>query len=112
MPYKKKWHNIIDGLLLSLLLLLNTFTIIYYNQQYLPNIYRKNSRIISSLQIVLAWIPVCVMTLYVISLCFLKVKKLLKSRRTNDNYIGLPSLVDAEEERHKMSEISYKIDWN
>ncbi len=52
------------------------------------------------------------MTLYVISLCFLKVKKLLKSRRTNDNYIGLPSLVDAEEERHKMSEISYKIDWN
>ncbi len=28
MPYKKKWHNIIDGLLLSLLLLLNTFTII------------------------------------------------------------------------------------
>ncbi len=110
MPYKKKWHNIIDGLLLSLLLLLNTFTIIYYNQQYLPNSYRKNSRIISSLQIVLAWIPVCVMTLYVISLCFLKVKKLLKSRRTNDNYIGLPSLVDAEEERLKMSEISYKID--
>ncbi len=80
MPYKKKWHNIIDGLLLSLLLLLNTFTIIYYNQQYLPNSYMKNLSIIGSLQIVLAWIP------------------------------RLSSLVEAVEERDKEYETQYRRD--
>ncbi len=110
MPYKKRWHNIIDGLLLSLLLLLNTFTIIYYNQQYLPNSYMKNLSIIGSLQIVLAWIPVIAMIFYIISVCVQTFKKLLKSRKKCDPFLRLSSLVEAVEERDKEYETQYRRD--
>ena len=107
-PYKRKWHNFIDALLFSLLLLLNSMTLFNYNERGVHQHHRDIVGIISSLQVMMAWIPLNLMILYLITKGICQVKRFCLSRRADRNTIfDLSFLLDAEENRDKEYETSY-----
>ena len=107
-PYKREWHNFIDALLFSLLLLLNSMTLFNYNERVVHQHHRDIVGIISSLQVMMAWIPLILMILYLITKGICQVKSFCLSRRADRNTIfDLSFLLDAEENRDKEYETSY-----
>ena len=107
-PYKREWHNFIDALLFSLLLLLNSITIFNYNERVVRQHHRDNVGIISSLQVMMAWIPLIVMILYLIIKGICQAKSFCLSRRADRNTVfDLSFLLETEENRDKEYETSY-----
>ena len=108
-PYKRKWHNFIDALLFSLLLLLNSMTLFNYIERVVRQHPIDNVGIISSLQVMMAWIPLIVMTLYLIIKGICQVKSFCLSRRADRNTIfDLSFQLETEENRDKEYETSYR----
>ena len=109
-PYKREWHNFIDALLFSLLLLLNSITLFNYNERVVRHHPIDNVGIISSLQVMMAWIPLIVMTLYIIikGICLVKSFCLSRRRADRNTIFDLSFLLEAEENRDKEYETSYR----
>ena len=70
-PYQKRWHNILDGLLLANLIVINGFTAIHY---YQVRVYRSrnidevtaNINITGAIQLIFIYLPLVYITLYAI----------------------------------------------
>ena len=107
-PYKREWHYFIDALLFLLLLLLNTLTLFNYKERIVRQHHRDIVGITSSLQVMMAWIPLIVMTLYLITKGICQVKSVCVSRRAvRSIIIDLSFLLETEENRDKEYETSY-----
>ena len=108
-PYKRKWHSSINALLFLLLLLLNSMTLFNYNERVVREHHRDIVGITSSLQVMMAWLPLIVMTLYHITKGVCQVKSVCSSRRAvGSTIIDLSFLLEAEENRDKEYETSYR----
>ena len=110
-PYKNKWHNLIDTLLFSLLLLLNTITLLNFQQKSSRQDDIDYVKYTITLQIILAWLPLIVMMVYLVTLGASKLKSRLWSKKVKDDnsleLLSSTSLLEVVEERQERSEVKY-----
>ena len=82
-PYERRWHNILDGLLLTNLAAINGLTLYNYTKKSDPfgSIDQFTTAIISSIQLVLIYLPMIYMVGYVICRLLLGIKGVLLARK-------------------------------
>ena len=77
-PYKKVWHNIVDGVIFMILASINAMTVFNYKHATELLDYQGKIRTVSALQILLIYIPLVYMTIYVSIKTWEKLKYLFK----------------------------------
>ena len=103
-PYKNKWHNISDGLLLMVLLIVNAMAVLSYHFS-IRNLNHKNyATIFSSIGIALLYTPlVCIVIYYCKMIAYKLRNKNLSYQRRSSDYIEYDAsnsiLLEAAEER-------------
>ena len=108
-PYKNKWHNISDGLLLMILIIVNAMAVLSYHFS-IRNLNHKNyATVFSSIGIALLYTPFVSIVIYYCKMIAYKLRnKYLSYQRRSSDYIEYDAsdsiLLEAVEER--IAEIS------
>ena len=111
-PYKKAWHNFIDTLLFSLLILLNTITLFNYYQQRTQQDNKNYIKYTTSIQVILTWLPDLVVIICLVTKGARKLKSIGLSKAIqldNDReLLSSTSLMQTIEERNAAFDINYE----
>ena len=98
-PYEKRWHNILDNLLFTNLAIINGLTLYNYTRvsdSFSPN-YQRNIDIISSIQLVLIYLPMVYMVGYVTCHFLSGIKGTLLARKLKNSTSNLSQPQDDTE---------------
>ena len=111
-PYKNDRHNILDTLIFSLLIVLNTITLFNYQQRRTRSNEADIVRYTTFFQVLLAWLPLVCMFFFLSNKFITKMKSLYASRKKKirkdiSSMILSTSLLGIEEERRGMTEMSF-----
>ena len=87
-PYKKRWQNILDCLLFTNLAIINGLTLFNYTRARSPSSlkYKHTIDIISSIQLVLIYLPMIYIVGYVTCHLFLGIKGVLLTRKHKNDH--------------------------
>ena len=86
-PYEKRWHNILDNLLFTNLAIINGMTLYNYTRvsdPFGPN-YQRNIDIVSSIQLVLIYLPMVYMVGHVTCHFLSGIRGVLLARKNTSN---------------------------
>ena len=98
-PYEKSWHNILDNLLFTNLAVINGMTLYNYTRAsdpFVPN-YQHNIDIVSSIQLVLIYLPMIYMVVYVTCRLLSGIKGILLARKLRNSTPNLSQPQDDSE---------------
>ena len=111
-PYRNDRHNILDTLIFSLLIVLNTITLFNYQQRRTRSSEADIVQYTTFFQVLLAWLPLVCMLFFLSNKFMTKMKSLYASRKKKirkdiSSMILSTSLLGIEEERRGMIEMSF-----
>ena len=98
-PYEKRWHNILDNLFFTNLAIINGLTLYNYTRvsdPFGPN-YQRNIDIVSSIQLVLIYLPMVYMVGYVTCNFLSGIKGILLARKLKNSTSNLSQPQDDTE---------------
>jgi hypothetical protein len=96
-PYIRRLHNIIDGLILANLALINAFAIFNYHYAQVGSTYQKTINISTSIQTIFVYVPLCYFLGITIH-ALVKMCRVQKEVNSEDNEITLERLDYSDEE--------------
>lgn len=100
-PYKKRWHNVVDGLIFLLLNIINAMTLFNFKHTRDLLDFRRIIHTICKIQTVLLYIPLLYMAIYIATVTYKKLnfRKICKKRKQNiktKNNVVLSLVVDTQ----------------
>ena len=98
-PYKKAWHNAIDGIIFMIMAIINAMTIFNYKHATELLDYQETIHVITKIQTTLLYVPLLYIFIYIALNIFwkLKLKKSMFKKRRNEK------VVKKNEEREEVS---------
>ncbi len=95
-PYKKVWHNVLDGFMFMILASINAMTVFNYKHATERVDYQSKINSVSAFQILMVFIPIVYITVYFFIKLWLRlkvvVKEKTKKRDSADGRIVLPKI--------------------